>query len=351
MEQSVYRIIDADFNRAREALRLIEEFCRFSLDCEPLTARAKQIRHQLCAEIARLDPEKLIASRDTVGDVGVGQKVSDQMSRANMKDCFTAACKRLPEALRVLGEVSQCLNPSVAAAMENLRYTAYTLEKDIVLFSDPAEKFKNVKLYIIITSEQPANIISLTNNCIAGGADCIQLRTKDMPDDELHILAVEFVKLCRDAGVVSIINDRIDIAIISGADGVHLGQNDLPIAQAKKLQSRPLIIGKSTHSASQLHAAARQLPTYVALGPIFTTITKPGVEPVGTEYIRLGDEVLTETAIASVAIGGINTANVEEVLKAGAKRIAVCSAVIEASSPKTACRELKQKITDYEKAD
>jgi thiamine-phosphate pyrophosphorylase len=347
MERAVYRIIDANFNRAREGVRIIEEFCRFALNCGPLAERAKQFRHELSSAIDKLDAGRLISSRDTLGDVGTGKTVDKQLRRDNLSDCFTAACKRLTEALRTLEEMTQTLNRPVAETIEKLRYKAYTLEKDIVLFSEPAEKFKRVGLYVIISSNLPVDILSLTYQCVAGGADCIQLRAKDVEDNKFFAIAAEFVKLCKAASILSIINDRVDIAVAAGADGVHLGQNDLPVVQARMLQLAPLIIGKSTHSLEQLHAACKEYPTYVSLGPVFSTGTKPDVEPVGLDYIRQATKELVNTGIGNVAIGGITLDNVEDVLKAGAKAIAVCSAVTDAEDPMAACRALKEKIATY----
>ncbi|MBA7614831.1 Thiamine-phosphate synthase [subsurface metagenome] len=349
MERAVYRIIDANFNRAREAIRVIEDFCRFALDSDSLTGRAKQLRHELSAAIGKLDAGRLISSRDTLTDVGVGKTADKQLTRGDLSDCFTAGCKRLTEALRTLAEMTQTQDRSVAETIEKLRFTAYALEKDIVLFSEPAEKFKRVRLYIIITSSLPADVISLTHRCIAGGADCIQLRAKAVEDDKLFAMAVEFVQICKAAGVLSIINDRADIAVAAGADGVHLGQNDLPIDQARRLQLAPLIIGKSTHSLEQLRAACDQRPTYVSLGPVFATVTKPTAEAVGLDYVRQATEKLAGTGIGNVAIGGITLDNVEDVLEAGAKAIAVCSAVTETADPTAACRSLKEKIARFEK--
>jgi len=347
MERAVYRIIDANFNRAREAIRVIEEFCRFGLNSGTLTERAKQLRHELSSAIDKLDAGRLISSRDTLGDVGVDRRLEHQLGRAELKDCFTAACKRLTEALRALSEMTQTVNPSVAETIEKLRYTAYTLEKDIVLFGDTGEKFKRVRLYVVITSNLPAGVLSLTHKCVAGGADCIQLRAKEIDDDGLFALSVEFVQICKADDVLSIINDRADVAVAAGADGVHLGQNDLPVEQARKLQLAPLIIGKSTHSLKQLRGACNEYPSYVSLGPVFSTGTKPTVEPVGLDYVRRATKELADTGIGHVAIGGITLDNVEQVLNAGAKAIAVCSAVTEAADPTAACRALKERITAF----
>jgi len=345
MERAGYRIVDANFNRAREALRVVEEYCRFVLNSGALSERAKRLRHELCAAVGRLDAGRLIAGRDTVGDVGVGARVEGQLERGTLKDCFTAGAKRLTEALRVLAEVAQVEDRSVAEAVERLRYEAYTLEKDIVLFSEPVEKFNRVRLYVIITSNLPADILALASKCATGGADCVQLRAKDIPDDRLFAVAVEFVEICREMGALSVINDRADIAAAAGADGVHLGQNDLPVEQARRLQLVPLIIGKSTHSARELDAACPSLPSYVSLGPVFATPTKPDIELAGLEYMRQGLERLAGTGISHVAIGGITPDNVEQVIRAGAERVAVCAAVAKAADPAEACRRLREKIT------
>ena len=347
MERAGYRIIDANFNRAREALRVIEDYCRFTLNSAPLSSRAKEMRHKLSSAIARLNAERLLASRDTPGDVGIGQTIEGAIGRTDLKDSLTAACKRLPEALRVLAEALRSVEPGIADEMERLRYAGYSLEKDIALFANTQARFSKVRLYVLISSNLPADVFTLTGQCIAGDADCLQLRAKDIDADRYFAVACEFVKMCKDAGVISIINDRADIAIASGADGVHLGQNDLPLGQARKLQLTPLIFGKSTHSSAQLNAAIAELPTYVSLGPVFATPTKPDTKPVGLEYVKQALPILTDTGVGHVAIGGINENNIDAVLRAGVKTIAVSSAVVASPDPKAACKKLKEKITAF----
>jgi len=344
MERIAYRIIDANFNRAREALRVVEEYCRFGLNSGALSERAKKLRHQLCAAVGRLDSGKLLAARDTVGDVGVGQKVEGQHQRTTLKDCFTAAAKRLTEALRAMAEVIQTQDKTVAETVERLRYESYTLEKDIVLFSEPVERFNRVRLYVIVTSNLPAEVLALASQCATGGADCIQLRAKDIPDDRLFAMAVEFVEICREMGTLSIINDRADIAAAAGADGVHLGQNDLPVEQVRRIQLSPLIVGKSTHSLKELESSLPGQPSYVSLGPAFATPTKPQIEVAGADYIRQGLARLEGSGISHVAIGGITTENVEQVIRAGARRVAVCATVTRAADPADACRRLKDRL-------
>ncbi len=346
MDKPCLRIIDANFNRAREALRMMEDYCRFGLNNGALSGRLKQLRHELSAAIGSLDAGQLLASRDTLGDVGVGQSVKGQLERTSLAESFIAAAKRLTEALRVLSETVQSQDRGLAATIERLRYDAYTLEKDVVLFASPLEKFARVRLYVIISSEFPSDILSLTARCAAGGADCIQLRVKGIPDDRLFALAVEFAEMCRQTRVLSIINDRPDIAIAAGADGVHLGQNDLPIEQVRRLQSAPLIIGRSTHAPKELERAIASRPAYVSLGPVFATPTKPGLAVAGLDYVRDGLAALKDTGIGHVALGGITCENIDQVIRAGARCSAVCSAVTAAPDPGQACRRLKTRITE-----
>jgi thiamine-phosphate pyrophosphorylase len=347
MERSAYRIIDANFNRAREALRVIEDYCRFGLNCGHLSGRAKEMRHELSSAVARLDATRLLSGRDTPGDVGIGQTVENALGRTSLKDALTAACKRLPEALRVIAEAVHPENPDMAWQIEQLRYAGYALEKDIALFADARSRFSSVRLYVIINSSLPADVFALAEKCIAGGADCLQLRAKDIEADKHFAIAEEFVKICKQAGVLSIINDRVDIAVASGADGVHLGQNDLPLEQARKVQLAPLILGKSTHSLTQLTAAIGELPTYVSLGPVFATPTKPRVKPVGLDYVKQALPILSDTGIRHVAIGGITADNIDTVLQAGAQTVAVSSAVTNVPDPAVACKKLKEKIATF----
>jgi thiamine-phosphate pyrophosphorylase len=346
MDRPCSRIVDANFNRSREALRMMEDYCRFALNSGMLSGRVKQLRHELSAAIGALDAGSLMSARDTLGDVGVGRSVEGQHHRGDLRDAFTAASKRLTEALRVLSETIQPHDRALAATVERLRYDAYTLEKEIVLFASPQEKFAPVRLYVILSNDLPADVLSLAARCAVGGADCIQLRAKGIPDDRLFALAVEFADICRDSGVVSIINDRPDIAIAAGADGVHLGQNDLPIEQVRRLQLTPLVIGRSTHTPKELARALPASPTYVSLGPVFPTLTKPGLPIAGSDYVAHGLTALADTGIGHVAIGGITRDNVEEVFATGARCVAVCSTITDAPDAAQACRLLKQKIND-----
>jgi thiamine-phosphate pyrophosphorylase len=172
----------------------------------------------------------------------------------------------------------------------------------------------------------------------------MQLRAKSLDDSSLLALCEDFVAVCRDRGVLGIINDRVDMAVLSGADGVHLGAGDLSAAQARRLERSAMIIGRTTHSLEQLEAVLGEPATYVSLGPVFATATKPHLEASGLEYLRAALTRLQDTAIAHVAIGGINSGNLDRVLAAGARAVAVCSAVSAAADPEAAARVLKDAL-------
>ncbi|MCX5636947.1 MAG: thiamine phosphate synthase [Planctomycetota bacterium] len=351
MEKTIFRIIDANSNRSREALRVVEEFCRFGLNSYSLSARAKKMRHLLCETISKLDQGRLLTCRDSEGDVGRQLRIEGQMTRRDLRDCLTAAMKRLTEALRALAETTQMFDVGVSGVFENLRFQAYTLEKDIAVLINVADKFDAVRLYVLVGAEPQkpdSQVLDIVRECSAGGADCIQLRAKGLNDNRLVKLATEFVSLCRRKNIISVINDRVDIAALAGADGVHLGQDDLPVVSARQIPAFCMFFGKSTHSPDELAAAITEKTDYVGIGPVFVSTVKPGIPTAGLEYVRKATEILADTDIRHVAIGGINIDNVDHVLSAGARAVAVSSAVTNSSEPAAECRKLKEKILSFD---
>ncbi|MBN1786788.1 MAG: thiamine phosphate synthase [Sedimentisphaerales bacterium] len=347
MNKAVFRIIDANFNRAREGLRIAEEFCRFGLNNEALSSRCKEIRHKLSKTVNQLGSEQLITSRDTENDIGCGIEVAGQMRRDSFEDCVTAGFARSSEALRVLAEAGATIEAKIAESFEKMRYDCYVLEKDIAMSGFTALKFAKVRLYGIITAEGCPDVSALIKACAKGGVDCLQLRAKKMTDAKFFSLAQEFVDLCKHHNVISIINDRVDIAVAAEADGIHLGQEDIPLEKTGKCQIKPLITGVSTHSMAELKKAVEKGPCYVGLGSVFATNTKEGVGVCGVEYICKAIEFLKDKPVEAVAIGGINEENIDEVLKAGAKKVAVSSCICKAKDPAEVCKKLKDKILQY----
>lgn len=192
-------------------------------------------------------------------------------------------------------------------------------------------------LYLVSRARTAAGpLVDLVPDLAAAGVDIIQLREKEMSPDEVVCSAQPLVEACRAAGVVFIVNDKPDIAAQVGADGVHVGQDDTPVPAARRVARG--IVGLSTHSRQQIIAAEPVSPDYIAVGPVFETPTKPGRPSVGPGLLTFAAE---HCAIPWFAIGGIDTTNVDEVVTAGARRIAVVRAITEASDPPAAAALLK----------
>ncbi len=191
---------------------------------------------------------------------------------------------------------------------------------------DLRKVIKEARLYVLLTTnlcKRP--VIDTARLAISGGAEVLQLRGRDVPEKELHRLALELRELTKELGTVFIINDSPDIAKEVQADGLHIGQEDIPIEEARRLVGNDRLIGFSAHSLQEARHAQALGADYLGVGPIFRTDTKAQADPVGTQLIGL---IVREIDIPFFAIGGINTDNIREVLDAGAKRVAVCSAIV-----------------------
>ena len=338
--REIHRILDANFNRAREALRVIEDCGRFVLNDPAITAMAKHFRSDLKDLLDELPYDELITSRDTPGDVGRELSSPGEIDRQTVRDVATAACKRLTEALRTIEEYSKILAPKVAESIERMRYDAYTLEQRLTSRFLTAERFAEVKLYAMISASlcRNASLREVARGAVAGGAEALQLREKDSHDDVFLAMAAELRELTDETGKLLIINDRPDIAAIVGADGVHLGQNDLPISEARKLLRPDAIIGRSTHSLAEAKSAINEGADYIAVGPIFETRTKD-YPTVGPELLS---EIMAEVSLPVVAVGGITSANAGQLVSLGARCVAVCGDICNATNPKAATQTLSK---------
>ncbi len=338
MDRDIARIIDANFNRAREAARVMEDYARFVLDDPAGTAAVKQFRHDLAGCLGRLPAEALLSARDTPGDVGTGISTTTERQRADIDAVLTAAAKRLPEALRTIEEYGKTFDADFSAVVEALRYRSYDLEQRLRLRGRRAGRFAKVRLYVLITESLcHGNWFETAKEAIAGGAGCLQLREKSLDDGELLERARRLADLCRRHDVLFIVNDRPDIAVLSDADGVHLGQTDLPVAEARRIAGPNRLIGVSTHTPEQLQAAIEQQPDYIAVGPMFPSPTKPQEHIPGPELLKLA---ISRTEIPVVCIGGIEPGNTGILIEAGARCAAVCSSVIGCADVRAAAKRL-----------
>lgn len=345
MNFATLRLIDANANRAREALRVVEDYARFHLNDKPLSADLKALRHDLTTALAPLLAEALL-HRDTPGDVGTTNKTPTEFRRADLADVVTAAGKRFGEAVRALEEFTKIAAPAASAQLELIRYRFYDLELRTARTLRPAGRFARVQLCVLITeSSCKLPWLDAARQAIEGGADCLQLREKTLDGDELLRRAKDFVQLCRDFNVLSIINDRADIAMLSGADGLHVGQTDLPATEARKLLGPSKLIGVSTHQIEHAHQALLDGADYLGVGPVFRSPTKPrNIQP-GLPYAR---QVAAEIPLPALAIAGITEQNADEVLATGIQGIAVTAAVIGCEDVRGATHRLKAKFNHRE---
>lgn len=336
------RIVDANLNRGRESLRVLDDYARFTLNDRHLTEQFKALRHRLAEATKLLSASTLLAARDTAHDVGTDLSTSGEYDRASPRQVAAVNLKRLQEALRSAEEFGKVLSADFARAVEAIRYEAYTLERVTVRGGDARARLADARLYVLLTGSQCVAALDWTIRQAAdGGADVFQLREKTLTDRGLIDRANRVRKWTRDAGVLFVVNDRPDIARLVDADGVHLGQDDLPVSAARRVVGPDVLIGVSTHTLDQVRRAVLDGADYLGIGPTFPSSTKPFDQFPGLEFVR---EAMAETSLPAFALGGIGLHNVAEVTAAGATRIAVSSAVATAADPQAVAAALRRKL-------
>ena len=198
--------------------------------------------------------------------------------------------------------------------------------------SNRRERLETARLYLVCDA-RPEDFLE---RALRGGVDVVQLRMKGAPDDAIVHAAEGFARLCAEHGALFILNDRPDLAAQVGADGVHVGQDDVTVAAARELIGADRLVGLSTHTPAQVDAASGV--DYIAVGPVHETPTKPGRPSVGLGLVR---HAAARARVPFFAIGGIDTDNVAEVRAAGGRRVAVVRALTEAADPTRAARDLR----------
>jgi thiamine-phosphate pyrophosphorylase len=220
--------------------------------------------------------------------------------------------------------------------------------------SDPGEdrraRLAASRLYLVCPEIAPhgptaeRELTELGRSAVAGGVDVVQLREKHLPDDELITVARAMRAVCERIGALLIVNDRPLVALEAGADGVHVGQEDMPVAEARDLVGADVLIGLSTHAREEIDAPDAALADYIGVGPVHETPTKPGRPAVGLELVRYAAE---RAPVPFYAIGGLHAGNLAEVLDAGARRAVVLRAISDAEDPQAAARELRELLERY----
>jgi thiamine-phosphate pyrophosphorylase len=337
------RVLDAAANRGVEGLRVVEDYVRFVLDDRHLTEQTKRLRHELAALLEQLPSDLRLTARDTSADVGTGVTTPRESRRDALADVLAANSQRAFEALRSLEEYSKVGCPALAPGFERLRYQAYDLQRAIGITAKSIERLAKTRLYVLIDGRSSKEDFSaVVERLIAAGADLIQLRDKGLTDRELLERARILRQQTRGSQTLFIMNDRPDLARVAAADGVHVGQEELLVKDARAIVGPKALIGVSTHSIEQARQAVLDGANYIGAGPVFQSETKKFDQLPGLELVRA---VAAEIKLPAFAIGGITLENLDRVLAAGATRVAVSAAIVSAPQPESAAREFLKRLT------
>lgn len=339
---AIFRILDVNFNRAVEGLRVVEEYLRFDAEDPYRTELYKQLRHDLVAALTSIPESQRYSARDTESDIGTGISVSAEYVRHSTLDVAIASQSRIEQALRCLEEYSKPIDPSVAQTVEQLRYRAYTLGRTLATVHRGGQLLADARLYVLVDGRASESEFSnLVNDLITAGASVIQLRDKRLGDRVLTERARALRQLTRGTPCLFMVNDRPDIARLADADGVHVGQDELTVKDARTILGPDKLIGVSTHTIDQARQAVLDGANYIGCGPTFPSGTKAFDEFPGTGFLR---EVAGEIVLPAFAIGGINERNLDEVLATGIRRVAIAGAICDSSEPAKVCRRLAERL-------
>lgn len=343
-DSPVWRLLDASANRCTEGLRVVEDYVRFIRDDAALTEVWKSLRHELAAVLQTLAPMQRVAARAASADVGRGLEVAATLPRTDLASVARANCERVKQSLRSLEEFSKVVEPAASLKIERLRYRAYEAEQATLagLTDSSKRRIADARLYVLLDARaSESEFGDLASAVLRGGADAVQLRDKGADDRLLLERGRLLRKLADEADALFIFNDRADLALATGADGVHVGQEEASIADCRRvLGDRPLV-GVSTHSCVQLRQAVADGASYVGLGPTFASSTKSFSDFAGLEFLRRAAEIESPPAFA---IGGITLDNLAQVLAAGVRRVAVGAAVTVAADPEAAAKAFADQL-------
>lgn len=380
-QRNLFRILDASANRAQEAVRVIEDYVRFVLDDSDLTGRLKEFRHEL-TQLLRLLPEKdRLQSRDTEEDVGTVIQGRGEYQRRNLKEVLASNFSRLQESLRSLEEFAKIISIPLAQGLEQLRYRSYSFQKAIVLCGQqhegnltsekPNEKsnveqneernegpsggtesgqklrdrLNESQLYVLVdTRESEEEFCEWVQTLIQAGVDLLQLRDKRAEDRHLLSRGLLLRKMTARTNTLFIMNDRVDLALLCDADGVHFGQEELTVQEGRRILGGEKLIGRSTHNMEQVRKAMLEGADYIGIGPVFPSLTKSFETFPGLDFIRAVNTEMAELPCPAFAIGGITLDNFEQVRATGQCRIAVSSPILGATNPREMVQQFKEKL-------
>lgn len=322
-------------NRAREGLRVIEEIGRFYLTNEAIFLKLKTVRHML-KEAELLLGIDAVFFRDVESDVGKAHHASE-LKKGGLNNLLKANAKRAQESLRVLEELGN-LYGRASELFKKARFEVYEIEKELLL---ALPKEIDYSLYLVTDNYflSKKNIFSVIEDCVNAGITVIQYRAKEKNTREMLQEALLLKKITEKHNIPLIINDRIDIALAVDAEGVHLGQKDMPYEVAK-MYLGDKIIGLSASSIAEAKDAISKGADYIGLGPIFETTTKKDAStPCGVNTLK---QLKTEAPFSKiVAIGGIDLENAQQLIEVGVDGLAIISAILASQDPIRATQLLK----------
>ena len=333
--KAIQRILDANLDRGREGIRIIEEWCRFGLNNPDLAQKCKDLRQ----ELASWHSLELRLARDTVGDRGTELSHPQEEKRGSLSHILQANLCRVQESLRVLEEYGKLYRPEMGEAFKQMRYRVYILESDLLTIQH-CQQLQSCLLYLV-TSPSP-NLLTIVENALKGGLKLVQYRDKNANDIVRLSLGKQLCQLCHQYKALFIMNDRADLAAAVGADGLHLGQQDIPIQLAREIVGSHCLIGRSTTNPEEMQKAITEGADYIGVGPVYATPTKPGKEAAGLDYVQYAAENAT---IPWFAIGGIDLENVAAVMQAGARQVAIVRGIMQADDPQGMTQSLLSKLT------
>ena len=348
LPQDTLRIFDANLNRTAEGLRVLEDIARLSLNNSPISSHLKTMRHKVTQTNPTFQQE-LLWSRNSMNDVGRDTKVDGEPECKELATILIANARRVQESLRVLEELSKVSGMPPELVSDNYkqaRFSLYSLEQEMLGLLLRQDKLKRLAgLYVIIDGQwlKGRSHIEVTRQAIRGGADVIQLREKTMSKKDLLSLANEIRQVCNEQNVLFIINDYLDVALDCKADGLHVGQTDLPVTVARQLLRPGQILGCSVNTVSEALAAKAEGADHIGVGSIFATSSKENIDIIGLDLLH---QITQAVSLPIVAIGGINKDNAASVMAAGATALAVISAVSYADNPESAARDLVKIIKE-----
>ena len=334
------RLLDANINRSAEGLRVLEDIARFRFDNQKISSDIRRLRH-VVRDLFKGREKEFLSSRDAFHDVGVTTSLRNATDvRKDLKDTVLSNFKRVQEALRSMEEILKTKGEYMAGKkIETLRFSVYSLEPEFLSFFTRqlprgiygilGEKFSLGRTNVEVAKQM-----------VDAGIDILQYRVKlkDKSLKEMYEECCDIRKITEDAGIPFVINDYADIALMVGADGIHQGQDDLPVKILRKIAPN-MIIGCSTHSPEQAKKAIKDGADYIGVGPIFTTQTKEDVcDVVGLEYL---EHVVKTHDIPFVAIGGIKRHNLRDVLSRGARTVCLVTEIIGAQNIEKRIKEIK----------